>query len=30
MYPKDAQAYNKDMSSTMFIAALLITVRTWK
>ena len=30
IYPKDAQSCHKDMRSTMFIAALLIIVRTWK
>ena len=30
IYPKDAQLYNKDMFSTMFIAALLVIDRTQK
>ena len=30
IYPKDAQAYHKDMSSVLFLAALLVTARTWK
>jgi len=30
MYPKDAPTYNKDMCSTMFIAALFIIARSWK
>jgi hypothetical protein len=29
IYPKDAQKYNKDTSSTMFIAALFIIARSW-
>ena len=29
IYPKDAPVYNKDTHSTMFIAALLITARSW-
>jgi len=29
-YPKDAPTYNKDTCSTMFIAALFITARSWK
>jgi len=30
IYPKDAPTYNKDTCSTMFIAALFITARSWK
>ena len=30
IYPKDAQSCHKDMSSTMFIAALFVIARTWK
>ena len=30
IYPKDAPTYNKDMCSTMFIAALFIIARSWK
>jgi hypothetical protein len=30
IYPKDAPTYNKDTSSTMFIAALFIIARSWK
>jgi hypothetical protein len=30
IYPKDAPTYNKDTSSTMFMAALLIIARSWK
>ena len=30
MYPKDAQLCCKDMYSTMIIAALFVTARTWK
>jgi hypothetical protein len=30
IYPKDAPTYNKDICSTMFIAALFITARRWK
>ena len=30
IYPKDATTYNKDTSSTMFIAALFIIARRWK
>ena len=30
IYPKIAQLCHKDMTSTMFIAALLIIARTWK
>ena len=30
IYPKDVQSYHKDICSVMFIAALLITARTWK
>ena len=30
IYPKDAQLCHKDMCSTMFIAALFVTARTWK
>ena len=28
--PKDAPTYNKDICSTMFIAALFIIARSWK
>ena len=30
IYPKDAHSYNKDICSTMFIAALFVIARTWK
>jgi hypothetical protein len=30
IYPKDAPTYNKETCSTMFIAALFITARSWK
>ena len=30
IYPEDVPTCNKDTCSTMFIAALLITARTWK
>jgi hypothetical protein len=30
IYPKDAPTYNKDMCSTMFIAALFMISRSWK
>jgi hypothetical protein len=30
IYPEDAPTYNKDTCSTMFIAALFITARSWK
>ena len=30
IYPEDAQTYNKDTCSTMFIAALFIIARSWK
>ena len=30
VYPKDAQSYYKSVFSTMFKAALFVTVRTWK
>jgi len=30
IYPKDAPTYNKDMCSTVFIAALFIIFRSWK
>jgi len=30
IYPKDAPTYNKDTSSTVFIAALFIITRSWK
>jgi hypothetical protein len=30
IYPKDAPTYNKDICSTMFIAALFIIARSWK
>ena len=30
IYPEDSPAGNKDMCSTIFIAALLIIARTWK
>jgi hypothetical protein len=30
IYPEDAPTCNKDTCSTMFIAALFITVRSWK
>jgi hypothetical protein len=29
-YPEDAPTYNKDLCSTMFIAALFIIARSWK
>jgi hypothetical protein len=29
-YPEDAPTYNKDICSTMFIAALFIIARSWK
>ena len=30
IYPKDAHSYNKDICSTMFIAAIFVIARTWK
>jgi len=30
IYPKVAPTYNKDMCSTMFIAALFLIARSWK
>ena len=30
IYPKEAHSYNKDISSTMFIAALFVKARNWK
>ena len=30
IYSKEAHAYNKDIFSTMFIAALCVIARTWK
>ena len=30
IYPKEAHSYNKDICSTMFIAALFVTARHWK
>ena len=30
IYPKDTQSHYKDISSTMFIAALFVIARTWK
>jgi hypothetical protein len=30
IYPEDAPTWNKDTSSTMFIAALFIIARSWK
>jgi hypothetical protein len=30
IYSKDAQTYNKDTCSTMFIASLFIIARSWK
>ena len=30
IYPKEARSYNKDICSTMFIAALFVIARTWK
>ena len=30
IYPKEAHSYNKDICSTMFIAALFVIVRNWK
>ena len=30
IYPEDSPACNRDTSSTMFIAVLFITVRSWK
>ena len=30
IYPKDTPIYNKDIPSTMFIAALFIIARSWK
>jgi len=30
IHPKDAPTYNKDTTSTMFIAALFIIARSWK
>ena len=30
IYLKDAPTYNKDTCSTIFIAALFITARSWK
>ena len=30
VYPKEAHAYNKDLCSTMFMAALFVVARNWK
>ena len=30
IYPKEAHSYNKDICSTIFIAALFVIARTWK
>jgi hypothetical protein len=30
IYPDDAPKFNKDISSTMFIAAIFIIARSWK
>ena len=30
IYPKEAHSYNKDVCSTMFIAALFVIARNWK
>jgi len=30
IYPNDDPAYNKDVCSTMFMAALFIIARSWK
>ena len=30
IYPRYAQSYDKDICSTMFIAALFVIARTWK
>ena len=30
IYPEDSLAYSKDTCSTMFIAALFVTARSWK
>jgi hypothetical protein len=30
IYPEDVPTYNKDTSSTIFIAALFIIARSWK
>jgi hypothetical protein len=30
IYPEDAPTYNKDICSTMFIAALFIIARSWR
>jgi hypothetical protein len=30
IYPKDVPTYNKDICSTMFIAAISIIARSWK
>jgi hypothetical protein len=30
IYPEDAPTFNKDICSTMFIAALLIIAKSWK
>ena len=30
IYPKDAQSYYKDISSTMFIGTLFVITRTWE
>ena len=30
IYPRDTPIYNKDICTTMFIAALFITARSWK
>ena len=30
IYPKEAHQYNKDICSTMFIAALFVIARNWK
>ena len=30
IYPKEAHSYNKDICSTMFIAALFVIARNWK
>ena len=30
IYPKEAHSYNKDICSTMFVAALFVRARNWK
>ena len=30
IHPKEAHSYNKDIYSTMFIAALFVIARNWK